>query len=61
MNGRYFVQNDKGYTWRVLKSAKRFGKKFKPYQLLKGDVLKLGRYIFEIKDISSHTKDKDQR
>jgi predicted component of type VI protein secretion system len=57
------MQNDKGYTWRVIKSAKRYNKS-RPHKLEKGDVMKLGRYIFEVKEISSnkgHVKAKDQR
>lgn len=47
--------------WRVIKSTKRFGNKGKPHKLVKGDIIKLGRYIFEVKDISSkEEKDNNQ-
>jgi predicted component of type VI protein secretion system len=52
----YFMQNDKGYTWRVIKSNKRYNKS-KPHKLQRGDVMKLGRYIFEVKEISSNKED----
>lgn len=64
INGKYFMQNDKGYTWRVIKSPKRYqGIKWKPEKLGRGDIIKLGRYIFEVKEISSKSvnKDKDVR
>jgi len=64
INGKYFMQNDKGYTWRVIKSPKRYqGDKWKPEKLGKGDIIKLGRYIFEVKEISSKSvnKDRDER
>ena len=61
INGKYFLQNDKGYTWRVMKSPKRFpGMKIKPEKLSKGDIIKLGRYIFEVKEISSKSVNKDR-
>ena len=59
IDGKYYVQNDKGYTWRVLKSPKRYHFPNKPHKLVRGDVLKLGRYIFEVKDISTSAKNKD--
>ncbi|CAI2379799.1 unnamed protein product [Moneuplotes crassus] len=61
INGKYFMQNDKGYTWRVLKSPKRYpGLKWKPEKLGKGDILKLGRYIYEVKVISSKSVNNDR-
>lgn len=61
INGKYFMQNDKGYTWRVLKSPKRYkGIRWKPEKLGKGDIIKLGRYIFEVKEISSKSVNKDR-
>lgn len=53
INGQYFIHNDKGYMWKVIKSNKRHGKKAKSHRLQKGDQLKLGRFIFEVRDISS--------
>lgn len=53
MGGKYYMYNAKGYMWQVIKSTKRFGHKAKNHRILQGDVLKLGRYIFEVKSISS--------
>ena len=61
ISGKYFLQNDRGYTWRVLKSQKRFGRQAKPHKLARGDILKLGRYIFEVKDISSMNQNPDRQ
>ena len=62
LNGKYFLQNDKGYTWRVIKSPKRYPTlKWKPQKLSKGDIIKLGRYIFEVKEISSKSVNKDHK
>jgi predicted component of type VI protein secretion system len=64
INGNYYLQNDKDYTWRVLKSPKRYpGLKWKPEKLHKGDIIKLGRYIYEVKVISSNSvnNDRDER
>lgn len=52
--------NDQGYMWKVLESAKRQGIQPKPYKLSRGDILKLGRYIFEVKDISSKSDNANQ-
>ena len=53
IDGKYFIHNERGHTWRVLKSNKRYKTKTKPHKLARGDVLKLGRYIFEVKYIST--------
>lgn len=56
IEGSYYMHNDQGYMWKVLKSVKRNGSRSKPYKLSKGDILKLGRYIFEVKEISSRSE-----
>ena len=53
LNGSYYMHNSKGYMWQVIKSFKRFGGKAKNHKLAMGDIMKLGRYIFEVKGISS--------
>ena len=54
------MQNDKGYTWRVIRSNKRYNNS-KPHKLARGDVMKLGRYIFEVKEISSNKEDHKEK
>ena len=50
------MSNENGYMWRVLNSKRHNGSKIKQHKLKRGDVIKLGRYIFEIKEISSQSE-----
>ena len=69
VNNTYFIATDNvgtednlydGQCWNVIKSMKTNKHGFRGKQLFKDDILKIGRFVFKIIDISTEGQDTEQ-